>query len=219
MRLLVRDLGTALREAAADATDVLDVYCGTRPYEDLLPAGARVVGLDVPGNPYGLADVVSDEFLPFDDASFDLVLCTQAFDYLPRPADAVAEFRRVLRPGGSVVLTVPLVWEYDRSALVHRFTGPQLAGLFDGWSEVRVRESGGRGVVWATLTGSLLQKLEARARRLPLLRPVVTAGFGGLYAVVNGLGLALEAVERRAGSGDQALPMNLLLRARRPDDH
>ena len=214
VRRLVADLAAALRELVPPAVDVLDVYCGSRPYDDLLP-GARVVGLDVVGNPYGVADVVSDELLPFEDETFDLVLCTQAFDYLPSPPDAVAEFRRVLRPGGAVVLTVPLVWEYDRRERVHRFTGPQLAGLFADWDDVRVLESGGRGVAWATLTGSLLQKLELRLRRAPLLGPAVPYCFAALYAAVNAGGAAAEWAERRHG-GDAVLPMNLLLRARRP---
>ena len=58
---------------------------------------ALAVGLDVEGNPYGVADVVSDALLPFADESFDLVTCIQAFQYIPGPEHAVSEFQRVLR--------------------------------------------------------------------------------------------------------------------------
>jgi SAM-dependent methyltransferase len=216
VRRLVADLAAALEEVAPHAGDVLDVYCGARPYDDLLPKGTHPVGFDVVGNPYGVADVVADDFLPFPDASFDLILCTQAFDYLGSPEAAVAEFRRVLRPGGAAVVTVPLVWEYPRHELVHRFSGPQLVALFGGWADVRVRENGGRGVAWATLTGSLLQKLEARLARTPTVGPALTAPFPLLYLLVNGAGAALERFESRHAGGDQVLPMNLLLSARRP---
>jgi len=213
---LVHDLAVVLSELAPLAGDVLDVYCGSRPYDDLLPPGARVVALDVTGNPYGVADVVSDDFLPFSDASFDLVLCTQAFDFLPDPDGAVRELARVLRPGGRVVLTVPLVWEYPRNAIVHRYTGSQLARLFSGWEDVRVIENGGRGVAWATLTGSLLHKLELRLGGTRGGRGLFSSSFGGLYTIVNGIGAAVERLEGRYGGGGEILPMNLLLSARRP---
>jgi ubiquinone/menaquinone biosynthesis C-methylase UbiE len=40
------------------------------------------------------------EALPFDDASFDLVTCRLAFHHFPNPRQAIAEFARVLKPGG-----------------------------------------------------------------------------------------------------------------------
>lgn len=43
--------------------------------------------------------------LPFDDASFDAVLCCVSIDYLVRPVEVLREVARVLAPGGVVVLT------------------------------------------------------------------------------------------------------------------
>ena len=57
LRRLVDDLATAFGDLDQPISDVLDVWCGTRPYEDLLPPGARVVGLDI-DNRFGAADVV-----------------------------------------------------------------------------------------------------------------------------------------------------------------
>jgi ubiquinone/menaquinone biosynthesis C-methylase UbiE len=42
--------------------------------------------------------------LPFDDASFDTVVCTLSLCNIPDPDQAVGEMRRVLRPGGRLVL-------------------------------------------------------------------------------------------------------------------
>jgi SAM-dependent methyltransferase len=217
VKRLVDDLGTAIAELG-DVRDVLDLYCGTRPYEDLFPAGAKVVGLDVdwPGYRYGVADVVTDEFLPFEDQSFDAVMCTQAFHYILEPQPAIAELRRVLRPGGTVLITVPAVWEYDRETPEHHYTEPLLRRLFDGWDDVRVVESGGWGVSWTAVTATLLHHLEEAAGRRRVLRPVAGPLFAVAYLVVNGLGLALEAVDRGFVRGHLRLPMNLLLTARRP---
>ena len=215
IRSLVGDLSAALKRVAGPGDRVLDLYCGSRPYDDLLPPTAEVVGLDVEGNPYGVADVVSDEFLPFPDSSFDLVMCIQAFDYVADPHAVVTELRRVLRPGGVVLLTVPFVWEYDRDARVHRYSGPGLAALFEGWLDVEVSESGGRAVAWATLTGSLVSIAERRVEGHAVAR-VLRPFLAGVYGLINLLGLVLAAGERRYARGPHTLPMSLLLVARSP---
>jgi SAM-dependent methyltransferase len=215
LRRLLNDLAAALARVRGPVNDVLDVFCGTRPYEDLLPPGARCVGLDVT-DAYGAADVVSDEFLPFEDESFDLVLCTEAFHYIADPHHGVSEIKRVLRPGGGVVITVPFVWPYDATILEHRYTGPELAALFDGWDDVEIVENGGRAVAWTTVTGLMVNSLEDRARRPARLARLFHAAFTGAYLAVNSAGAFLDRLERRYASGRYTLPMNLLLSARRP---
>jgi SAM-dependent methyltransferase len=216
IRALVADLAVALSRVGDAAEDVLDVFCGTRPYDDLLPPAARITGLDIPGNPYGLADVVSGEFLPFPAESFDLVMCIEAFHYVPDPRKGVEELARVLRPGGHAVVGVPFVWEYDRTVLEHRFTGPDLEALFQDWDEVAVVENGGRAVSWATLTGSLVNMLEWQVPERRNLRRLLHPAFSGIYLLVNGLGALLDHAERRYVRRSTTLPMNLLVTARRP---
>jgi SAM-dependent methyltransferase len=214
LRYLVTGLAEVLRDVTAPVEEALDVWCGSRPYEDLLPEGAQCVGLDLPDNPYGVADVTSDEILPFPERSFDLLLCTEAFQFVPDPEAAVAEFRRVLRDGGTAVIALPFAFEYDPRILERRFTGPHLVALFEGWEDVRLREHGGRVVAWVVLTASLLRNLELRLRRARGLGPFALV-FPALYVALNVLGLALARLERHA-TGAGALPMNLLLTARRP---
>jgi len=43
--------------------------------------------------------------LPFETASFDIVTCTVSFDYLNKPLEVMKEVGRVLKPGGSVILS------------------------------------------------------------------------------------------------------------------
>ena len=50
-------------------------------------------------------DLNTDPALPFADDSFDAVLCCVSVDYLVRPVEVLAEAARVLRPGGTLVLT------------------------------------------------------------------------------------------------------------------
>lgn len=216
LRRLLDDLEVILPVIAPPGGDVLDVFCGSRPYDDLLPSGARAVGLDVTDD-YGVADLVTTEFLPFADASFDAVICLQAFHYVAAPAEGVRELRRVLRPGGRVLLTVPHVWEYDRHWPEHRFTGLELVGYFQGWEEVRVKEQGGRGVTWTTQTGLLLETAHERLRRR--LGPALAPGFAAATLALNVVGAAVERLEQRYPRGTLTLPPNLLVSARRPTAH
>lgn len=216
--LHLRILADGLRDAVANVPgpvhDVLDVWCGSRPYDDLLPAGARCIGIDVEGNPYGVADVVTSELLPFPSESFDLVLCIQAFQYMPDPGHAISEFARVLRPGGTALVALVFAFEYDRSsAFEARYTEHQLRSAFSNWHDVRVHENGGRTVSWGVLTGSLLFGLEQRTSGL--LRKTLHPAFAVSYAAINGVAAAVGRLERADG-GSVALPMNLTLTARTP---
>jgi SAM-dependent methyltransferase len=210
----VDDLSAAIAELG-EVRDVLDVFCGTRPYDDLFPAGARIVGFDIEDR-FGVADVVSHEFLPFEADLFDAVVCTQAFYYVEDPLAAARELRRVLRPGGTALISVPVVWEYDTQSFEHRFTEPSLRRVFEGWDDVTVVENGGWGVSWAAVTGSLFARIQERLAARRVLRALFRPAFAALYVMINMIGLALEALDRRSIRGSYRLPMNLLITARRP---
>lgn len=99
--------------------DVLDAACGTGRYAlKLAEAGARVAAADASEEMLSYARRKAAERqlglelrlgdlrqLPFQDESFDLVVCALAFCHLPELTPAVQEFARVLRPGGRVVIS------------------------------------------------------------------------------------------------------------------
>ena len=112
----------AVRLAQVDAEDsVLDVACGTGPLtEAFLSAGAmRVVGLDYTPRMLEIARAKADRLsterkpeyvqgdamdLPFPDASFSIVSIAFGIRNVSDPDQAFAEFARVLRPGGRLVV-------------------------------------------------------------------------------------------------------------------
>jgi ubiquinone/menaquinone biosynthesis C-methylase UbiE len=74
-----------------------------------------------------MADLrVSDsEKLPFPSGAFDLVMCTYSFHHYPNPGAVLSEMRRVLAPGGRLILAdpttaIPLVRQLAN--FVHLFT-------------------------------------------------------------------------------------------------
>jgi SAM-dependent methyltransferase len=81
--------------------------------------------------------VASITELPFADASFDAVVSADVVCQVDNPAVAAAEFFRVLRPGGVVIVNVPAymwMWSYhdDSCQTKHRYTRPEMAALLGG---------------------------------------------------------------------------------------
>jgi SAM-dependent methyltransferase len=114
---------------------LLDVGCGSRPFAPLFRGFAqRYLGLDLPGSPdlsRGRPDVFADAArLPVRGGSVDTVLSLSVFDLVPEPAKVLAEMRRVLTPGGVLIVefvqTVPV---HRASPDLWRFTRPGVERL------------------------------------------------------------------------------------------
>lgn len=53
-------------------------------------------------------DIVCDIIaMPVEDNSYDYILCTEVFEHLPAPSEALKEFARILKPKGKLLLTAP----------------------------------------------------------------------------------------------------------------
>jgi ubiquinone/menaquinone biosynthesis C-methylase UbiE len=97
--------------------EVLEVAVGTGLNLGLYPPDARLTGIDLSpgmlaqarsrsaetGRPIELKEADAAA-LPFDDATFDTVVCTLAMCAVPDERTAIVEMRRVLRPGGLLLL-------------------------------------------------------------------------------------------------------------------
>ncbi|WP_135505615.1 class I SAM-dependent methyltransferase [Roseovarius aestuariivivens] len=93
---------------------VLDLCCGQGTLTARLArAGAKVTGLDFSPQMVGLAQKAAPDAqilegdaaaLPFEDASFDTVVCNFGMMHLPDQPKALREIARVLRPGGTFVM-------------------------------------------------------------------------------------------------------------------
>jgi len=108
-------------------TDLFDEVAGRGVVHFLLAAGVRVTGIDISSvvvaegssRNRGLEALVADvRCLPFAESSFDVVFSGSTLDHFESAADiqtALGELRRVLRPGGTLILTLdnpanPIIW-------------------------------------------------------------------------------------------------------------
>jgi SAM-dependent methyltransferase len=118
MKRLAYYLGTSYRRKRVDADlraaaglfkgRVLDVGGGRRRGAFAPPPDCRwlIADLDATHGPHVSADV---QALPFRDGAFDAVKATEVLEHVPDVGRALAECRRVLRPGGHLVITAPFL--------------------------------------------------------------------------------------------------------------
>lgn len=159
--------------AARASGRILEVAVGTGLDLPHYPPGADLTGVDL--SPAMLAQatarardlglvaelrVADAQRLPFDDGAFDTVVCALGLCTIPDPAAAIAEMRRVLRPGGRLLLldhvasTVPplfaLQWLVERITIAtsgEHFTRRQLPLVVAAGFEVVETERLRAGVV------------------------------------------------------------------------
>ncbi|MCC6695296.1 MAG: class I SAM-dependent methyltransferase [Candidatus Hydrogenedentes bacterium] len=112
----VNGLNTALLESVFSTLEIdvhgrhiLDVGCGRGFVRKYVEArGGTYTGMDLVLSGKGFPLVQGDAaHLPFPDASFDGVLCIDAFEHIPDGGAAAREFRRVLRGDGFMFLSAP----------------------------------------------------------------------------------------------------------------
>jgi ubiquinone/menaquinone biosynthesis C-methylase UbiE len=131
----------AERAKALAPSDILETAAGTGVVTEALHRampGARITASDlnppmleqaarrVGGDGVRLVEANAQE-LPFEDSSFDLVVCQFGIMFFPDKVAANAEAGRVLRDGGTYML---VIWDrIDRNAATH-VAGRAVAGLF-----------------------------------------------------------------------------------------
>jgi SAM-dependent methyltransferase len=106
-------------------------------------------------------DIVSDIIdIPEPDASFDAVLCVEVLEHVPKPVDALRELARLLKPGGTLILTAPFC------ALTH-FSPYFYHSGFSRYFYEYWADSLGLNIVDMEWNGNYFEYLAQEIRRLP----------------------------------------------------
>lgn len=184
-------LCSAMKEFAPQLTgQLLDVGCGSKPYSSLFDVDSYV-GLDIDSDisrRRGIAEFYYDgKTFPFEDGSFDSVLCNQVLEHVFNPDEFLGEIARVLKPGGRLLLTVPFVWdEHEQPHDFARYTSFGLRAILEkqGLQFIQHRKLGADVSVLFQLANAYLFKIT-----LGLPRPIRLLITVSLTSINNLFGL------------------------------
>lgn len=162
---------------------VLDAGSGSAPYRELFLHCRYMTADFTEAYDHNWADSPPDlvcdlAAIPLEDNSVDAIICTQVLEHVREPQVVLAEFRRLLRPGGKLFLTVPLLWEVHESPYdFWRFTPYSLRMLCDQ-AELNIETLAPRGGRYRALaclldsnnrwTDPLQSSLIGRLLRIPI---------------------------------------------------
>lgn len=126
---------------------VLDIGCAGGWAKTVLSPGCKCTGLDYPDSANSLYCTRPDVFAdgaqcPFVDDTFDTVLSLEVLGHVSQPAAVLAEIERILKPGGTLLLTMPFLYPlHDAPHDYQRYTesGLQLALAQSGLEVVELR--------------------------------------------------------------------------------
>jgi SAM-dependent methyltransferase len=185
--------------------NVLDIGGRVQPYRPLLEGRIRrYIAVDVHRSP--LVNVVArGEQIPLADGQFDVVICTQVLQYLPRPDALIAEIYRVLKPGGCMLLSAPAACPTDAAEECWRFLPASLRLLLSDFSEAEVVAEGG-SIVGLFRTINYCLSIFVRFRGLRTIFK---------WTICPLLNLWGEGMERLVGSANQQFTPNYSAWARK----
>lgn len=91
---------------------ILDLGCGTKPYEELFSNATSYLGCDVEYSKTFYTDskvdcVYDGKHLPFADKEFDCIVSFETFEHIFNLDEVMREIHRVTKPSGSLLISIP----------------------------------------------------------------------------------------------------------------
>ena len=128
---------------------VLDIGCGQSPYRYLLNASAtEYKGIDVieaASFDYVNKDITlfDGEIIPFEDNTFDAIICTEVLEHVYNYQTLVDEMYRVSKPNAKAIITIPFSARYHYIPYdFFRYTPSALEKIFSKFSKVEITPRG-----------------------------------------------------------------------------
>lgn len=111
----ILDMGCGEGRHTARASEYPGIFCvgGDRCHGDLVTGREKLIfHHQLSPDAGGLWALTRSDIgrMPFPDNAFDKVICSEVLEHIPAEATAITELIRVLKPGGTLVVTVPRWW-------------------------------------------------------------------------------------------------------------
>lgn len=146
---------------------LIDIGCGQKPYRPIFDQYvSQHIGVDLSDCPHGTSkvDIIGNAYdTNLEDEVCDTVLCTEVLEHLEEPQVAIMEMRRILKPGGFVILTVPFFWPiHEAPRDFYRYSEHGLRYLFEqsGFEIVEIRPLSGYIVTFAQMSIYFLRRFQ-----------------------------------------------------------
>ena len=158
---------------------VLNAGCGDRDITGILKGwqAESVDNCDIQTSIPGafLCDLSS---IPKPDSSYDTILCNAVLEHVPDPEKVMAEFQRLLVPGGTLVVSVPFLQPFHPTPYDFRRytrTGLEQLGLLAGFRTVEVRPVHSLAQTMGWLLWAHLEERHSRIGKLLCWLPIYLA--------------------------------------------
>jgi SAM-dependent methyltransferase len=213
-RPLIYDFIAPRAHELPNGAEVLDAGSGTAPYRELF-AHCSYSTTDWENSIYDesrRADYIGSlDSLPVADGAFDVVVLTEVLEHVEEPVGALTELHRVLRSGGRLWMTTPMVWQlHEEPYDFFRYTSYGLRSLLErsGFTEISVQPLSGYFL-------TLGQVMRNCAPSVGVNRSQGALTLRGTAAVLRVLGELIRRLDRL--DRRRALPIGYACEATRAD--
>lgn len=127
---------------------LLDIGCGSKPYEDLFNV-KEYVGIDIEVSGHDHVHSKIDKFydgknIPYQDEHFDWIFSSEVFEHVFNLEELLEEIHRVTKKGGQMGFTCPFIWDIHEEPYDYaRYTPHALEYLMNkkGFEVVKIKKS------------------------------------------------------------------------------
>jgi ubiquinone/menaquinone biosynthesis C-methylase UbiE len=173
---------------------VVDVGCGEQPLRSLIEQkNAQYIGVDIVQNAQKTVDVVcSATSVNLPNQSASLLLCTEVLEHVVDSAQVFAEFDRLLKPNGYVILTCPFMFGlHEEPHDYNRLTTHQITELASRYSlqPIQLDRTGNEVEVLATVVDGIFSLYTFDNQTLLLVWKIF---FTGVRFFTNSIGFLVS---------------------------
>jgi SAM-dependent methyltransferase len=178
---------------------LMDFGCGQKPYKSLFNVD-EYIGVDFENPGHSHANESIDVFydgktIPFSNESFDAIFSSEVFEHIFNLPEIIKELNRVLKVGGSILLTCPFAYcEHETPNDFARYTSFAIKSLLvqNGFEITEQIKTGNSIEALSQMYLTYLHlHINPKLRKLPVIRSAFRIFF---YTITNILALALSKI-------------------------